>query len=193
MKKPCKYAHMYHNFRCNTARILKNRYRIFIRNKHKKDISLILVLIWMVFIFVNSAMTGSMSSKFSLMIINAMETVAGWIGLGKIAEEIKQTIQLDVFHMFVLNMAHFVEFGILALLLVNWLKRLDKLKGTYWHIAGIAFLISAIYAVTDEVHQLFVPGRVFSVWDILIDSAGALLFATLAYRHYRRSQIKVRR
>ena len=29
--------------------------------------------------------------------------------------------------------------------------------------------------MTDEIHQIFVPGRAFQVTDILVDSAGALL------------------
>ena len=31
------------------------------------------------------------------------------------------------------------------------------------------------YAISDEVHQLFVPGRAGQVRDVLIDSAGSLL------------------
>ena len=32
-----------------------------------------------------------------------------------------------------------------------------------------------IYAISDEIHQLFVPGRSGQVRDVLIDSAGSLL------------------
>ena len=34
--------------------------------------------------------------------------------------------------------------------------------------------ISILYAVSDEAHQYFVPGRNASVWDVLLDSAGVL-------------------
>ncbi len=193
MKDPGRFVHMYHNLRCKTVKMIKGRHRIFIRNEHKRTISLIGVIIWMAVIFINSSMTGNLSSNFSLAVINVMETVVDRLGLGGISEGIKQTIKSDVFHTIVRKTAHFVEFGILALFLVNWLKRLDRLKETYLHIAGIAVGASTVYAVTDEIHQLFVPGRAFSLWDILIDSAGALIFATLAYLHYRKSQIKVRR
>lgn len=38
-------------------------------------------------------------------------------------------------------------------------------------------LIAAIlYGLSDEIHQRYVPGRVFDVLDILADSLGALLF-----------------
>ncbi|MDD5192305.1 MAG: VanZ family protein [Candidatus Nanoarchaeia archaeon] len=44
----------------------------------------------------------------------------------------------------------------------------------------IAVIIALFYAVSDEVHQRFVPGRACSFSDFLIDSAG-ILFATLIY------------
>lgn len=37
-----------------------------------------------------------------------------------------------------------------------------------------AFGVSALYAISDEVHQYFIPGRHASVWDVLLDSMGAL-------------------
>ena len=37
----------------------------------------------------------------------------------------------------------------------------------------MALLICVLYAVSDEVHQIFVPGRGAEVKDVLIDSAGA--------------------
>ena len=40
--------------------------------------------------------------------------------------------------------------------------------------------LAILYAISDEVHQLFVPGRAFAFADILTDSAG-ILFAVLIY------------
>lgn len=42
-------------------------------------------------------------------------------------------------------------------------------------IAGLAIAIAVAYAVTDEVHQLFVPGRSADVADWIADTAGALM------------------
>ena len=39
----------------------------------------------------------------------------------------------------------------------------------------IAFAITVLCAVGDEIHQIFVPGRAFQTSDILVDSAGALI------------------
>ena len=41
--------------------------------------------------------------------------------------------------------------------------------------ALIALVLSSIYAISDEVHQLFIPGRSGEVRDVLIDSLGALV------------------
>ena len=46
-----------------------------------------------------------------------------------------------------------------------------------------AWLLAILYAVSDEYHQYFVPGRQASVWDVLIyDNLGAaigMLIATI--------------
>jgi VanZ family protein len=57
----------------------------------------------------------------------------------------------------------------------------------------IAAIISLVYALSDEFHQLFVPSRSCSFFDFMVDSAGILsanllyLF-TLSIRRYRYSQ-----
>lgn len=43
-------------------------------------------------------------------------------------------------------------------------------------IPAFAFIFTVLYAASDEIHQLFVPGREGKVTDVLIDSAGALFF-----------------
>jgi VanZ family protein len=38
-----------------------------------------------------------------------------------------------------------------------------------------AFLTGVAYAITDEVHQAFVPGRHGAVYDVVIDAVGVLV------------------
>ena len=39
----------------------------------------------------------------------------------------------------------------------------------------LAWLLAVLYALTDEFHQSFVPGRHSSIWDVLIfDNLGAM-------------------
>jgi VanZ family protein len=45
--------------------------------------------------------------------------------------------------------------------------------------AAVTFLIAAVYGLTDEFHQRFVPGRSADVRDILADAGGAATAAGL--------------
>ena len=38
---------------------------------------------------------------------------------------------------------------------------------------ALALIVCVLYAISDEVHQMFVPGRGPGIKDVLIDSAGA--------------------
>lgn len=40
-------------------------------------------------------------------------------------------------------------------------------------LAALSLLVCAVYAVSDEVHQAFVPSRFASPWDVLLDCGGA--------------------
>ncbi len=71
------------------------------------------------------------------------------------------------------KVAHMVEFAILALLLVRALSGSTSWprKRVFW----AAFFFSVLYAWSDEFHQSFVPGRVMSMKDVLIDTIGAAI------------------
>ena len=56
---------------------------------------------------------------------------------------------------------------------------------TRWALA-LAFLLTMLYAVSDEYHQTFVPGRSGNLVDVLIDAAGAALGLWLAHRWQKR-------
>ncbi len=51
-----------------------------------------------------------------------------------------------------------------------------------WRVARESALVSALYAATDEWHQSFVPSREGSVWDVLLDAAGASLGLVVLWR-----------
>ncbi|VEF46899.1 VanZ family protein [Bacillus freudenreichii] len=61
---------------------------------------------------------------------------------------------------------HLAAFGLLAFLLYNSFE-----KRKYF----LAWFITTIYAATDELHQSFVPDRTASIWDVCLDSLGALI------------------
>lgn len=50
----------------------------------------------------------------------------------------------------------------------------------------LSVLIGVLYAVSDEIHQLYVPGRSGEVRDVLIDSSGVLLGCFIVFLIYKR-------
>ncbi|MBO7376468.1 MAG: VanZ family protein, partial [Clostridia bacterium] len=46
-----------------------------------------------------------------------------------------------------------------------------------------------LFAVSDEIHQIFVPGRAFEISDIVTDSAGVLIGCLLIFI-FRRKLIR---
>jgi VanZ family protein len=64
-----------------------------------------------------------------------------------------------------------------AMLGLSYWYALRMQSGKRW----LAWLLSLLYALTDELHQSFVPGRRSSIWDVLIfDNLGALISMWLA-------------
>lgn len=73
---------------------------------------------------------------------------------------------------------HMIGYGLLAL---SYWRAFDFKEGKRW----VIWLLAVLYALTDEFHQSFVPGRSASIWDVLIfDNFGALisLWLTGLYR-----------
>ena len=83
------------------------------------------------------------------------------------------------------KVAHFCEYALLGLLAFNLVRRIARAQGpkpSFLSRFGtvVAWAGTTAYAVTDEIHQMFVPGRACMVGDVVIDSAGAL-FGILVY------------
>ena len=81
--------------------------------------------------------------------------------LVKVAEAIEYPIR---------KCAHFTEYAVLGFFTYKAVSCdvLDRKKAVL-----TAQLISTGYASTDEIHQMFVPGREGKVFDVMIDSCGA--------------------
>lgn len=47
--------------------------------------------------------------------------------------------------------------------------------------ATLAFMVTLFYAVSDEIHQAFVPGRAAQVEDVIVDALGATLGIVVAW------------
>ena len=72
--------------------------------------------------------------------------------------------------------AHTTEYAVLALLLFRAFHHSPiraQPHPTFRRTALLAFTLCVFYAITDELHQAFVPNRTGQPLDVLIDSIGA--------------------
>lgn len=78
------------------------------------------------------------------------------------------------------NLAHIPAYGLLTFL---WLKAFDrrKNKGQYLTVNVLILMALLLFAVSDEIHQSFVPGRTPSSMDVGLDILG-IFFGLSAFK-----------
>ena len=77
---------------------------------------------------------------------------------------------------------HFIIFGVLAVLFLSTLKGRKLLVEAGNILFVLSLFFTLLYAVSDEYHQSFTPGRHSSGYDVTIDFCGALSVLGLLYR-----------
>ncbi len=122
------------------------------------------LLLWMALIF--SASSDKKSFQHSSRIIGP---IVRWL-FPKMPEE---SVNHWVF--LVRKAAHVTEYAILAMLFWRALRKPPALRPWQWTQAGLVLFLVALYAMTDEWHQLFVPNRQGAFGDVLIDISGGAL------------------
>ena len=83
------------------------------------------------------------------------------------------------------SLGHFCEYAALGALLANALR---------WHMpirraCIVAVACASLYGASDELHQLFVPGRMCDPVDWLVDMIGASLGSALLYVIMKRKKV----
>ena len=122
---------------------------------NKKRVSLIILIIWMIIIFIMSSFDANASSNQSGIIVNFISNLF-------------HINDIELLSFIIRKMAHFVEYFILGILLINCLINYNKKL-------YLSYVIGILYASLDEFHQLFVSGRSGQVRDIIIDVVGLIL------------------
>ena len=89
-------------------------------------------------------------------------------------------ISLSTLIFLVRKTAHFTEYAILGALFYLNLIQFPKLNSHPKKLL-LSILFSFLYAITDEIHQIFVPGRSAQLRDVLIDTLGASFGAIIIY------------
>ncbi|MCR5798056.1 MAG: VanZ family protein [Eubacterium sp.] len=84
--------------------------------------------------------------------------------------------------------AHALEYAVLAMLFFGFW---DSFRTSKWRVFMIAGLCTLLYAASDELHQMFVPGRDGKVLDVINDCLGACmgLLVILLITKFKRKKI----
>lgn len=143
----------------------------------KKIIYGLLVIIWMAIIFSFSSQTAVDSTDLT---VGLLDRVLSFLHL----EDLESLI--NMLFTPVRKMAHYIIYLILGLLILNFIKEFDlSLK----EMIIASLLICIMYAVSDEIHQIYVDGRAGRVIDVFIDTLGSIT-GIYGYYFFRKSIFK---
>lgn len=123
------------------------------------------VAAWAVVIFCMSANTGDALDHGNSFVAH----IAQWLK-GLQAQVLPAGVDI------VNPVAHFCEYTVFGMLLSNAWRTHVPLPWAVW----AAVLCGSLYGITDEIHQIFVPGRSSDPLDWLVDTCGAALGAIIA-------------
>ncbi|MEY8337981.1 VanZ family protein [Lachnospiraceae bacterium 62-35] len=130
-----------------------------------------LLVLWMGVIFMFSSRTAIQSQRESSYITKRI------VNMISISREVSWTMEekieiTDSIDFYVRKAAHMSEYTLLGLLLMNVFTSFKiHLKSAGYY----AFPLGIVYAISDEIHQYFVPGRACQVRDMAIDGIGVLI------------------
>lgn len=137
--------------------------------KYKKVILIFLIIIWMITIFMFSGEGGKESKK----------TSGGIVGF--IVDKIYDTSnmsqkeradKIEDLQRPIRKLAHFTIYtlgGAITYIFIDNFNITNRKK------VILSLIFCAIYAVLDEIHQYYVPGRTCEIRDVLIDTIGAYI------------------
>lgn len=137
----------------------------FDKKSQIKIFKIILILVWMIVVFLFSAQKGADSSNTS----QSFTAEIIRIFLGKSIDVNSSIIQ--GIETIIRKLAHYTIYAIGGFLIMNYAyttEKTDKQKILY----SITF--GACYAISDELHQFFVPERSAKLLDVGIDTLGII-------------------
>lgn len=134
------------------------------KRKYVRYIFRVFAILWMALIFSMSARDADLSTEDSNTVgyYIARMTVSGFDEM----TATEQQVYIDALDHGIRKSAHMTEYAILAILICFSFEAPGILK---------PWLCTVLYAMSDECHQLFVPGRSGQFTDVCIDGAGAFL------------------
>ena len=134
----------------------------------KKIIYSILLILWLLIIFAFSNQNGVASgSNSSGIIYFTLDMIYNILNILK--DNIYEV--LSIIHNPIRECAHVFEYFVLAFLTYKTLESFNIKENKYI----VTILFCFLSASLDEIHQLFIVGRTFEYYDILMDTLGSVL------------------
>lgn len=163
-------------------------------------IMLLFIIMWSFVIFGFSSMDSDDSNKASYKIMADLITKSlnftNKIGATNSHPSRKEVIKAaKIINPIIRKLAHFLEYFILAVFILIFANYVAKWKNQHKFILVffISLTVCALYAISDEFHQIFVSGRTGQIVDSCIDTTGAffgLLFYTTYHLAYKAGENK---
>lgn len=141
------------------------------KNKTKQIMFAILIFLNCLVIFYFSHQVANNSSKQSGTIVEIISNIIPYIK--NMNEEEQIIFKEQILTPIVRKTAHFSIYALLGILTTNFMLAVENKKMNKKIILALFFCI--IYAITDEFHQTFIPGRIGEIRDVLIDTSGATI------------------
>lgn len=146
-----------------------------------------LTILWMAVIFYFSHQPAEVSKEESGKVLIQMDLIT------EKDISVEGDRRIFLLQYYIRKTAHVTVFFVLGSLLALSING-NRLKGFKAYAA--AYLSGTLYAVSDEVHQIFIPGRGPLVKDVMLDSIGvfigvlitALLIELIRYIRFKRKR-----
>jgi VanZ family protein len=123
-----------------------------------RRVLIVLIVLWMITVFILSNQNGESSGGLSLAITKFL------FKNEQIAEKMDP---------FIRKCAHMAEYAYGAILIYAYCLTYEKMNSKKQILFTIC--VTVLYAITDELHQLFVNERAGQITDVLIDAVGSVI------------------
>ena len=112
----------------------------------------------------NGDVSGSLSEKVTRFIVEIISKI-------KTMDISRKAYYIEKLHPIVRKLAHFSIYTVVGFSIMGFMCTFD-IRNIFKVI--ISFCVGVTYAISDEVHQYFIPGRGPSIIDVGIDSLGVI-------------------
>ena len=154
-----------------------------LKNK-KRVIYCTLMIIWMVMVFYFSSQDGKHSQSTSDVFTEKIVKIFS-VSDSSVAGSIRNIVSFII-----RKSAHFTIFMAGGFVIYGFLNTFDLSEK---NIIYYSILLGCLYAISDEIHQYFIPGRSAEIRDVFIDTFGVFFMVIIRWIHFcRKNDVKTK-